>query len=70
MQPMSPLDTRPKEEDYDYWDDSLSGASWKALVAALLVLALLIGAVVVFGDRGSEGQQVPDQTEAPLAPGP
>lgn len=69
MQPMQPIDTRPKERDFDYLDNARSGPSWGVLVAALLVVALLVGAVVVFGGNGSDGRQTPNPTEAPLDPG-
>lgn len=67
---MYPIDTRTPDEEYDYVERSRSGSAWPALVAIVLVLALLIGAVVVLGgDSGSESNEVPVPAEAPLDPG-
>lgn len=70
MQPMRPIDTRTPDREHDNVERSSSGSSWVALVAIGLVLAVLIGAVLVLGgDSGSESNEVPVPTEAPLDPG-
>lgn len=70
MQPMHPIDTRTPDREYDYVEDSRSGSSWAALVAIVLVLALLIGAVLALGGgSGSESNEAPVPTEVPLDPG-
>lgn len=70
MQPMRPIDTRTPDQEYDPVERSRSGSSWPVLVAIVLVLALLIGALLVLGgDSGSESNEVPVPTEAPLDPG-
>lgn len=46
---MHPMDTRTTDQEHDYIEDYKSGSSLTALVAIVLVLALLIGAVVVLG---------------------
>lgn len=67
---MYPMDTRTPDREHDYVEDSRSGSSWAALVAILVVLALLIGAVLVLGAvSGSESNEAPVPTEAPLDPG-
>ncbi len=67
---MHPMDTRTTDQEHDYIEDYKSGSSLTALVAIVLVLALLIGAVVVLGGvSGSESNEVPAPTEAPLDPG-
>lgn len=70
MQPIHPIETRTPDQEYDYVEDSTSGPSWPALIAVVLVLVLLIGAVLVFdGEAGSDSNEVPAPTEAPLDPG-
>lgn len=68
MQPIHPIETRPSERDP--FVDYNRGSGWGALIAFLIVVALIIGAVSLLagGDTSGTPNQ-PAPTEAPVDPG-
>jgi hypothetical protein len=68
MQPIHPIETRAS--DRDPFADYNRGSGWGGLIAFLVVLALIIGAVSLFagGDTSGAPNQ-PAPAEAPVVPG-
>jgi hypothetical protein len=68
MQPIHSIDTRPAGEDFI--DEYRGGPAWGVVVAVLLALALVVGALVIFaGGEDTTSPQEPVPNEAPVDPG-
>jgi len=71
MQPIHPLDTRPAEtRDHDYIENYESGRGGIAVLAVVVVLSLIVGAVTWLG--GGATTEAPTElvpNEAPVDPG-
>jgi len=71
MQHIQPQENRPTEtRGDDYIEDYESGPGWIAVLAVVVVLSLIVGAVIwIGGGTTTEAPTEPVPNEAPVDPG-